>query len=402
MNKNYIYSLCALLLMLADPWIRAQGYTIDLGPEVQHADIAVGDINGSGLPDILITGQGGSDMLMNNGDSTFTASMDTELATYANPVFEPDLADPTLIRAEDGWFYAYGTENTWPEGHRVTPIIKSKDLVNWQYVGQAFTVKPNWKPGYIWAPSIHRLDGLYYLYYSNSTWGDENPGIGLALAENPEGPFTDRGMLLDTRSTGVINSIDPYLFNENGEHFLFWGSLGGGIYGIPLSSDGKRITGEKFQVAGNSFEGVYIHQRDDNYYIFLSTGSCCDGASSTYRVVVGRSENLEGPYLTKNGSDLMDYNDMWWAPAVDNIDGVIIKSNDPVAGPGHNAQIVTDDRGDDWFIYHAILKSNPLLPGGATRRPLFIDRIDWKNGWPEINRGTGPGMQEQQAPFFNQ
>ncbi len=402
MKINLIYTLIAILLVFPASRTGAQGHIIDLGLQVQHADIAVGDINGNGLPDVLITGEGGSAVLLNNGDSTFAVAGESTLTTYSNPVFEPDLADPTIIRAEDGWFYAYGTENTWPGGHRVTPIVKSRDLVNWEYVGQAFAVKPDWKPGYIWAPSIHRLNGLYYLYYSNSTWGDENPGIGLALAENPEGPFTDRGMLLDTRSTGVINSIDPYLFSEGGENHLFWGSLGGGIYGIRLSSDGMRITGEKFQVAGNSFEGVYIHKREGFYYIFLSTGSCCDGASSTYRVVAGRSQNLEGPYLTKNGSDLMNYNDMWWAPMVDNIDGVIIKSNDHVAGPGHNAQIVADDRGDDWFIYHGIVKSNPLLPNGATRRPLFIERIAWKNGWPEINRGTGPGVQEQQAPFFKQ
>ncbi len=50
----------------------------------------------------------------------------------------------------------------------------------------------------------------------------------------------------------------------------------------------------------------------------------------------------------------MDYNYSWWLPALDNIEGVILRGNDMVAGPGHNAQIFTDDKGS-WFIYHGIL-----------------------------------------------
>ncbi len=396
-----IVYLVGLLLVPSGKSLFAQSNIVDFGIEIQHGDIGVADLNQDGQLDVIITGQGGTGVFLNNGDSTFTLAEQESEITYTNPVFEPDLADPTIIRAENGWFYAYGTENRWPEGYQVVPIIKSEDLVNWEYVGEAFNKKPDWKNGGIWAPSIHFVDSLYYLYYSYSTWGDDNPGIGLAIAEVPEGPFIDRGKLLDTQSSGVKNSIDPYLFTENGKNYLFWGSLGGGIYGIPLSFDGKRIIGDKFRIAGNSFEAVYIDKKEEYYYLYLSTASCCDGANSVYRVVVGRSKNLAGPFLTSSGHDLINYNNMWWVPVVDNIKGVIIESNDNIAGPGHNAQIITDDRGDDWFVYHAILKSNPNLPGGATRRPLFIDRIDWEDGWPVINAGMGPSYEERQQPFFN-
>jgi arabinan endo-1,5-alpha-L-arabinosidase len=329
-------------------------------------------------------------------------STEKDSTYYQNPVFEPDLADPTVIKANDGWFYAYGTENTWEENnHQVVPVIKSSDLVNWKYVGQAFSEKPDWKDGWIWAPNINYINGEYVLYYSFSLWGDENPAIGLAVSDKPEGPFEDKGKLIDSEGMGVHNSIDPFLFQEGDEKYLFWGSLGGGIYGVQLSSDGRSVTGQKFQVAGNSFEGSYIYKKEGYYYLFVSTATCCEGANSVYRVVVGRGENFKGPYLNENGKNLMVFHNMWWPPEVDKIDGVILQGTSYIAGPGHNAEIITDDNGDDWFVYHAIEKSEPYLPKGATRRPLFIDRIEWINGWPVINQGNGPSYEERPIPYFS-
>ena len=134
------------------------------------------------------------------GDGSACRTSDEKDSCYTNPVFEPDLADPTLVRAADKWFYAYGTENTWDDKkHRLIPVIKSRDLVKWEYVGEAFTEKPDWKDGGIWAPEIKVVQNKYYLYYAFSTWGDQNAGIGLAIADSPEGPFTDQGKLFDSR-----------------------------------------------------------------------------------------------------------------------------------------------------------------------------------------------------------
>lgn len=322
---------------------------------------------------------------------------------FKNPVFEPDLADPTIIRGEDGWFYAYGTENTWYNSvHHVVPIIKSKDLVNWYLVGDAFLHKPSWKEGGIWAPEITRIGNIYYLYYAFSTWGDQNAAIGFATSPSPSGPFTDQGKLFNSDEIGVFNSIDPSIFRYENKVYLIWGSLGGGIYGIELSADGRKILGTKFQIAGNSFEAAYIYQKDSRFYLFLSTASCCEGASSVYRVVAGRSENFKGPYFTESGKSLLLYNNSWYPPFVDKIEGVVLQGNLKIAGPGHNGQIINDDNGTDWFIYHAIQRSNPLLPDGATRRPLFIDKIEWANGWPIINKGKGPSYEYVEKPIFSE
>lgn len=125
------------------------------------------------------------------------------------------------------------------------------------------------------------LNGKYYMYYSFSEWGDPNPGIGVATTDNPGGPFTDHGKLFTSEEIGVDNSIDPMLFVEDGTPYLFWGSFHG-IYGVKLTKDGFHPDGEKFQIAGPSFEAPYIMKRNDYYYFFGSSGSCCEGASSSY------------------------------------------------------------------------------------------------------------------------
>ena len=69
------------------------------------------------------------------------------------------------------------------------------------------------------------------------------------------------------------------------------------------------------------------------------------------------------------------------------------------AGPGHNAEIITDDEGTDWFLYHAIPKKNPLLDNGASRRPLMLDKLEWEDGWPII-QNQQPSITTKQGPVF--
>ena len=317
---------------------------------------------------------------------------------YQNPVFEPDLADPSVVRAVDGTFYAYGTENNWSTGiHRVVPIITSKNLVDWQYVTDAFATRPTWKTeGGIWAPDVTFVNSKYYMYYSMSTWGDSNPGIGLAIADLPYGPFVDQGKVFDSKSIGVANSIDACFIQtgtgRNKKSYLIWGSFEG-IYGTELSADLKTPTGTKFKIAGGAFEGVMILERDNKFYFFASSGSCCDGANSQYHVSVARADAIKGPYLDKAGNAIMD-------PGKEGT--LLISGNTDLGwvGPGHNAEIITDDRGTDFFVYHAIDVKNPFLPGGATRRALMVDRMNWVDGWPTIEGGK-PSNTLQAMPQFN-
>ena len=227
-------------------------------------------------------------------------------ATYRNPIIDTSLPDPTVIRADDGYFYLYATENI-----RNTPIYRSADLTDWKFVGTAFNdqSRPKWNPkGNLWAPDINKIDRKYVLYYSKSEWGGEwTCGIGVATADRPEGPFTDHGSLFISKEIGVQNSIDPFFISDGGHNYLFWGSFRG-IYGIELTADGLAVKpgAEKQRVAGTFMEGTYIHKRGGYYYLFGSAGTCCEGEKSTYRVTVGRSKNLFGPYVDKQGRPLTE------------------------------------------------------------------------------------------------
>lgn len=319
---------------------------------------------------------------------------------YLNPVFEPILADPSVVRdPETGDFFAYGTQDNWGDGQgsRLMPIVRSKDLVNWTVEGQAFETRPSWKSqGGLWAPDVSLINGKYHLYYSYSTWGDPNPGIGVAISDTPSGPFVDQGKLFDSADADVPNSIDPHYVEDGGKSYLFWGSFSQaatqGTYGVELAADGLSVLDldRKFKIAAGDMEAVMIHRRGDFYYFFGSKGSCCEGADSKYHVVVARSENLRGPYLDRNGKDIAERGN----------GTLLLQGNETYAGPGHNARIVTDDEGTDWFLYHGIIRTQGKVSSGASRRALMIDRLEWVDGWPQI-KGNVPSTTPQPAPVFH-
>ena len=298
---------------------------------------------------------------------------------YRNPVISQNVPDPTIIQVDDGSFYVYCTGNH-------VPIYRSIDLVNWVFVDSAFTnnTRPNFEPNAgIWAPDINYINGKYVLYYTMSVWGGEMTcGIGVAVADRPEGPFTDRGELFRSNTIGVQNSIDQNYVESAGKKYLFWGSWHG-IHGIELTDDGLNLKeGSKpQQIAGTAYEAAYIHQRGKYYYLFASIGSCCQGLKSTYTTVVGRSENLWGPYIDKQGKPMMENNHE-----------IVIKKNDVFVGVGHNSEIVKDKAGDDWILYHGFSVDN------SRGRRLFLDKIVWVDDWPAI-AGSTPSI-EADAPIF--
>lgn len=292
--------------------------------------------------------------------------------TYNNPIIPTSLPDPTIIKTKDGYFYLYATEDI-----RNTPIYKSHNLVDWEFVGTAFTneTRPTFEPkGGLWAPDISYIDGKYVLHYSMSVWGGEwTCGIGAAVADKPEGPFVDKGKLFNSTDIGVQNSIDQFYIEDEGKKYLFWGSFRG-IYAIELSKDGLSVKpgSEKKKVAGTAFEGTYIHKHGNYYYLFASVGSCCEGIKSTYKLVVGRSKSLLGPYYDKEGKDMMD-----------NGFSIVIGSNSRFVGNGHCSEIVQDKKGNDWIFYHGVDIENPK------GRVLLMDQIKWdKEGWPYVEENS--------------
>ncbi len=303
-------------------------------------------------------------------------------STYNNPIINLSMPDPTIVKAKDGYFYIYATENT-----KNVPIYKSKNLVDWEFVSTAFTdeTRPNFEPkGSIWAPDVSFINGKYVMHYSMSIWGGEfTCGIGTAVSNKPEGPFVDQGKLFRSNEIDVRNSIDPFYIKDKGKQYLFWGSFHG-IYYSELTKDALALKDMKqvTKIAGNAFEGVYIHKRGKYYYMFASIGRCCEGVNSTYELVVGRSKNLLGTYVDKDGKDMLE-----------NGYSKVISNNERFVGNGHCSEIVKDDRGNDWILYHGVDVED------ANGRKLLLDEVKWdKDAWPYVETGT-PSLSTKRPSF---
>ncbi len=345
------------------------------------------------------------------------AAQSTELVTrtaYRNPVSKPfadTFADPSVIRGKDGWWYAYGTSDPLREGegtaHRI-PIARSRDLVSWTHVGDAFSdsTLPSWATpdAGIWGPDIRYVDGQYRMYYvvTQTTVTDEpnDNAIGMATAPTPAGPWTDSGSpVVGPRRGGVVGdgnfkwTFDPAVVTDtDGSQWMFYGSYYGGVFVTKLTADGRHSVGDPTMVGiDNKFEGAYAVRHGGYWYLFASTANCCAGPTTGYSVQVGRSRSIAGPYVDKQG-----------VPLVQSRAGgtpVLNQNGNTWIGAGHNA-IATDLAGQEWIVYHAIDRLDPYLDevGGINQRPMLMDRLDWIGGWPAVRGGRGPSDFRQPGP----
>ena len=304
----------------------------------------------------------------------------------ANPVISSVAPDPSVARGADGAFHVYATSDDWADGagHRLIPHFRSFDMVEWEYVGDAFATRPRWAPpiSYLWAPDVHVTDTGAVMYY---TTGGTGPCIGRATAPGIEGPWTHdereivcygdyRGELLDPMDPEVVFTDDgPVMFMGNFE----------GIHAVPMNDAGTELVGDPVRVAGTGVEAPAVVARDGYAHLFTSAGLCCNGEDSQYRVLGGRAGDLMGPYETRTGGPLLDH-----------LGGdVILRGDDDWVGPGH-VDVVTDDADRDWMIYHAAPRGDAVLPGGTQRRYMMLDRLDWvtvpgtEGTWPVVGDGS--------------
>ncbi|WP_460447627.1 family 43 glycosylhydrolase, partial [Angustibacter aerolatus] len=337
----------------------------------------------------------------------------TQPATYRNPVsqgFADTFADPSLLRGKDGWWYAVGTSDPLREGegtpHQI-PIARSRDLVSWTHVGDAFTAatRPAWATADagLWAPDLRYVDGEYRMYYvvTDTTVTPESGdnAIGVATAPTPAGPWTDSGAPVVAPRHGAGGSgdflwtFDPNVVTDaDGTQWLMYGSYYGGIFVVRLSADGRSTVGTATRIAiDNKFEGAYAVHRGGYWYLFASTANCCAGPTTGYSVQVGRSRSVQGPYVDRDGVPL-DTSRAGGTPT-------LVQNGNRWIGAGHNA-VVTDLGGQDWIAYHAIDRGDPYLDGtdGINERPMLLDRLDWVDGWPQVRAGRGPSERPVTAP----
>lgn len=357
------------------------------------------------------------DLLQVEG-KTITAKNDT----YTNPLpvqipgggMVESCADPTILRGQledDPYWYMYCTTDPLNDedktggnfNFRLIPMLRSLDLVNWTYEGDAFSTRPGWvaDDAGLWAPEIKFLNGQYYLYYTAS-WTDLPGGgsaIGVATSSSPLGPWVDSGgpVVEPHAPDCCINDkrwvFDPDVVEDDGQLYIFYGSYFGGLSARTLSADGLHSDpASQVNIAiANRYEGTEIVEHNGYWYLFASATNCCNGPLTGYSVFAGRSEEVLGPYVDRDGVSLL-------AGRVGGTPVISMNGNRWV-GPGHNS-VFQDFSGQWWTMYHAADRNDPYFEGavGFTKRPVLLDAIDWVDGWPTVRGGLWASDDKQPVP----
>jgi arabinan endo-1,5-alpha-L-arabinosidase len=279
---------------------------------------------------------------------------------------------------------------------------RSKDLVRWERGPRVFTTPSAWitnvvarSRGNFWAPDVIFHEGRYLLYYSVSQFGVNTSAIALASnptldPADPNYRWTDHGIVIQTSRSNNFNAIDPQIIKTAaGELWLAFGSFWSGIKLIQLDARiGQRLAPDSLMHAlayHKDVEAAAIHQHGDWFYLFVNWGACCRGVNSTYEIRMGRSREITGPYLDKDGVDLVKGG------------GTLLLGTDGAfIGPGHAG--VFEEDGKSWFschFYDGTQRGTSML----AIRPLRWDT----GGWPVLDAikntdaGTAPSIKPQSA-----
>ena len=239
-----------------------------------------------------------------------------------------NLHDPSVIKT-DGYFYAFSTDAAWANTSAGIPVRRSRDLVNWEFRGWAFNGFPTEPSDWfynqnttvakqavvgLWAPYIMKVGTQYRMYYS-AVFATSGALIGLATADNIEGPWTQVGKVISTYDMANVNAIDPTVsIDKTGRHWMIYGSWSYGIYCFELdpTTGLKKNTTVPTLIARNgpnntwawksSLEGpeVIYNPTFNKYYLFTAQGSL----GNVYHTRVARADNPYGPYYDYFGTNV--------------------------------------------------------------------------------------------------
>jgi arabinan endo-1,5-alpha-L-arabinosidase len=296
------------------------------------------------------------------------ATPTTPPAAYPNPgVVKGDTGthDPSMVKTPGGSYLLAYTGNG-------IALKTSTDRTTFRNAGAAFPNGTPWANTYtagsatLWAPDISYHGGKYLMYYAASTFGSNHSGIFLATsATGASGSWTNQGLVIETTSSSTYNAIDPNLFVDPGG--TWWLSLGSFWTGIKLvqldPATGKRL-GSTVRSGSTAIEASFVFKHGNYYYLWVSFDLCCRGASSTYRVMVGRSTSVTGGYVDRAGT------------AMTNGGGTqVLAGHGSVHGPGGQSVIADSDA--DVLVYHYYADS------GASYLGVNLIGYD-AAGWPFV------------------
>ncbi len=324
-------------------------------------------------------------------DAPVAAWPDSPIPTNAVLAHDPVMAE------ENGTYYVFTT------GPGIT-VWKSENMRTWMRCPNVFAEDPDWVrktipefAGHMWAPDIYFHNGFYFLYYSVSAFGKNTSCIGVATtptldADSPEYNWVDHGLVIQS-VPGKLNwnAIDAQVLDDvNGEPYMTFGSFWSGLKLVKLEGDRLRLSESDLRMTtiasriehpdappppegypttpgSGEIEAPFIFRRAGYYYLFASIDRCCRGPESTYKVIVGRSADIKGPYLDREGKSLLEGGGT-----------IILEGDEDWYAVGHNS--VYSFNGTDYIVYHGYEKSTSE---GLPR--LCINELAWDNeDWPVV------------------
>jgi arabinan endo-1,5-alpha-L-arabinosidase len=311
-------------------------------------------------------------MAVSTGSSPYPAPAAVNVSYMAPDSLTIGIHDPSILNTGS----SYDLFST----HGLIHEHQSTDLANFSDGGYALPAVPAWTNNYtassgdLWAPDVSSHNGEYWLYYAASIFGSINSAIGLAVSSTgAPGTFIDSGNSIYTSANCLgANAIDPAsVVDMSGNAWMAFGSWSSGIQIVPVNSNTGIPTGAAcqqlaFHPSGTGIEGSYIYPHNGYYYLFASIDSCCQGVSSTYRIIVGRSTAITGPYIDRGGIALTQGGGT-----------ILLSAHGNVNGPGGES-LFTDSNGAV-LVYHYYDGNNNGDPA------LGINRLGWtSDDWPYV------------------
>jgi arabinan endo-1,5-alpha-L-arabinosidase len=236
-----------------------------------------------------------------------------------------------------------------------------------------------YQPLNIWAPSISRRGNAFYIYYALSSFGANTSAIGLMTntSFDPTKPgegWEDQGLIVTSNVRDDFNAIDPFRIDtSDGRAFLAFGSFWSGIKLRALEpKTGRLISADTPVVAlagrhGGAIEAPSILEHEGKFYLFVSFDQCCKGVASTYNIRVGRADRVEGPYLDKDGKDMLEGGG-----------SVLLAGKGRFIGPGGQEAVKTSK--GDMLAYHYYDGEE----AGVAK--LQLTPLHWtSDGWAELD-----------------